>query len=223
MRRLGVFGLVGLCLLSGLAMAGETVSTAVPSAPGRAPQSVKLSPLVIDELNGDLGYNNWQNQPDLLGFSVGRYDALRDNDRTRRAIDFRAEYRSGLSLLPLIAPQTFNGWDKTFQIRPMAGIEATSDGALYGFGGFVFDIFLTRNIFLSPNEVVGLYYRGNGKRLGSFVEFRSTFEAGYRFDNNMRLSASLGHISNAGLTSYNPGTEIISGHLYIPTDWVFGK
>lgn len=223
MRRLGLVLAFGMCLLSGVAAAGETVTTTTSSTPGRAPQSVNLNPLVIDEMNGDFGQSNWQNQPDLLGFSAGRFDALRDNDRTKRAIDFRVEYRSGLSLLPRIAPQTFSGWDKTFQIRPMAGIEATSDGALYGYGGFVFDIFLTKNIFLSPSEVVGLFYRGNGKRLGSFVEFRSTIEAGYRFDNNMRLSASLGHISNAGLTSYNPGTEIISGHVYIPTDWVFGK
>lgn len=135
----------------------------------------------------------------------------------------RAEFRSGYSMLRGIAPRTFAGWDKYVQIRPMVGVEGTSDGAVYGYGGFVLDIFLTPNIFLSPNEVVGLYYNGNGKRLGSVVEFRSTLEAGYRFDNNWRLSASFGHISNAGLGSKNPGTEILSGNLYVPTTAIFGE
>jgi lipid A 3-O-deacylase len=209
-----------LCLWAGMAHADNAV-VAAPAV--HTPQPVAMSPLVVAEMQGELGQDNWQRQPDLLGFSAGYYDALRHDDRAKKAVDARLEYRSGLSLLPLIAPQTFSGWDKTFQVRPMGGVEATSDGALYGFGGFVFDVFLTKHIFLSPNEVVGLYYRGNGKRLGSYVEFRSTMEAGYRFDNNMRISASLGHISNAGLSDYNPGTEIISGHDYIPTDWVFGK
>lgn len=202
---------------------GQDGAVAPARSPKTGPNAVEINPLLVAEQRGELGYAEWWHQPDLLGFSAGYYDALRDNDRTKRAVDFRAEYRSGLSLLPLIAPQTFSSWERTFQIRPMAGVEATSDGALYGYGGFVFDLFLTRNIFISPNEVVGLYYRGNGKRLGSFVEFRSTIEAGYRFDNDMRISASLGHISNAGLSAYNPGTEIISGNVYIPINWVFGR
>jgi lipid A 3-O-deacylase len=186
-----------------------------------AVQAEPVKPLRFDQ-SSELG-SSWWRQPDLLSFGIGRFDALRDNDRTNRAIDFRAEFRSGLSLLPLIAPQTFSGWDRYFQVRPMGGVEATSDGAMYGFGGFVYDVFLTPNIFLSPSTVVGLFYRGNGKRLGSFVEFRSTMEAGYRFDNNMRLSLSIGHISNAGLSEYNPGTEIIAGHVAIPTEWIFSR
>lgn len=163
----------------------------------------------------------WYNMPDLLGFSVGYYDALRNTPR-KSAVDFRAEFRSGISLLPKIW-SGFDGWDPYFQMRPMAGVEATSDGALYGFGGFMFDIPIGKHFFIAPNEVVGAYYRGNGKRLGSFVEFRSTLEVGYRFDNNLRIAASFGHISNAGLTQLNSGTEILSGNVYIPVNWVFGN
>ncbi|MGB4101816.1 MAG: acyloxyacyl hydrolase [Alphaproteobacteria bacterium] len=162
----------------------------------------------------------WYRQPDLLGFSVGYYDVLKNTPR-KTAADFRVEHRWGVSLLPKIW-SGFDGWEPYFQMRPMAGVEATSDGALYGYGGFVFDVFIGKHFFLSPNEVVGAYYRGNGKRLGSFIEFRSTMEVGYRFDNNMRISASFGHISNAGLTRLNSGTEILSGNVYIPVNWVFG-
>ncbi len=162
----------------------------------------------------------WYRQPDLLGFSIGYYDVLKNTPR-KSAVDFRAEHRWGVSLLPKIWAG-FNGWEPYFQMRPMAGVEATSDGALYGYGGFVFDIFIGKHFFLSPNEVVGAYYRGNGKRLGSFIEFRSTMEVGYRFDNDMRVSASFGHISNAGLTKLNSGTEILSANVYVPVNWVFG-
>ncbi len=164
----------------------------------------------------------WYKMPDLLGFSVGYYDVLKNTPR-KSAVDFRAEYRWGVSLLPKIAPVTFANWDPYFQVRPMAGVEATSDGALYGYGGFMLDIPIGKHFFIAPNEVVGAYYRGNGKRLGSFIEFRSTLEVGYRFDNNMRIAASFGHISNAGLTKLNSGTEILSGNVYIPVDWVFGE
>jgi lipid A 3-O-deacylase len=60
---------------------------------------------------------------------------------------------------------------------------------------------------LTPNFGPGLYGQGNGKKLGSYVEFRSTFEGGYVFDDGSRLVASFGHTSNAGLTKKNPGTE----------------
>jgi len=211
----------GWCLVAGVVQA-QPQTMADPNGAARFPHPVAVNPQLAREMSGDLGRETWPKQPDLLGFSVGYYDALRNTPR-KEATDFRVEFRSGLSLLPMMAPQTFAGWDNVFQVHPMGGVEGTSDGALYGFGGFVFDIFLTQHIFLSPNEVVGLYYGGNGKRLGSFVEFRSTIEAGYRFDNNMRLTASLGHISNAGLTQHNPGTEIVSGNVYIPVDWVFGR
>lgn len=211
--------ILGLALLAPAAFAQVTLKEPELYVP-RTPQPVKVNPLVQEEWDTQEDLRHaWYRQPDLLGFSAGYYDMLGKDDT---AVDFRAEFRSGYSLLHGIAPRTFSGWDRYVQIRPMVGVEGTSDGAVYGYGGFVLDAFLTQNIFLSPNLVAGLYYNGNGKRLGSVVEFRSTMEAGYRFDNNWRLSASFGHISNAGLGSKNPGTEILSGNLYVPTAAIFG-
>jgi hypothetical protein len=102
-------------------------------------------------------------------------------------------------------------------------METTTRGQLYGFGGFAFDILLGRHIVLTPTEVVGLYYRGDGKRLGSFVEFRSTLEAGYRFTNEIRLTGFIGHTSNAGLTDLNPGANTVGGYVHIPVSMIFGK
>ena len=163
----------------------------------------------------------WYKMPDLIDFAVGGTDFDRVRDANNSA-DMRVEYRSGLSLLPKIA-SVFKNWDPYFQMRPMAGVEGTSKGALYGFGGFMFDVPIGRNFYVSENEAVGAYYRGNGKILGSVIEFRSGLEGGYRFDNNMRFGLSISHISNAKITRVNPGTEIASANVYIPVNWIFGE
>jgi hypothetical protein len=59
--------------------------------------------------------------------------------------------------------------------------------------------------------------------MGSFIEFRSTVEAGYKFDDASRLTVAYGHISNAGLTSVNHGAEILTLYYHIPVDKIFGK
>lgn len=201
--------IAGSCLLAGIARAQP------PAAPPLSDADSSVSASTHTERSP----RPWYDHPALFGLSAGYYEALRSNHRENRAADFRIEYRSGLSLLPLISPRIFSSWEPVFQIRPMAGLEGTSADALYVFGGLMFDLFLGPHLFISPNEVVGLYGRGNGKELGSAVEFRSTLEVGYRFDNAARISVSVGHISNAKLSAYNPGTELLSAHLYVPIDW----
>ena len=154
-------------------------------------------------------------EPATLGFSGGIYDVLHKDDSTK-AGDFRAEYRSGFDMLSL------GKWtNNTIAIRPFGGIETTTDGALYGLGGFVFDMVFWDHLVISPSEAVGLYYDGDGKRLGSAIEFRSTMEVGYKFNDASRLTAAFGHISNANLGTINPGTEILSIYYHIPVDKVF--
>ena len=161
------------------------------------------------------------NIPNLISLGVGWFD-FTTNTPQKEAVDFRLEYRWGTSLLP-ITNDYFKNWDKYFQIHPFAGVETTSRAQLYGFGGFVFDVLLGRNVVFSPNVAVGLYNMGDGKRLGSFVEFRSALEAGWRFDNEMRLTGFVSHISNAGLTDLNPGANTVGAYFHIPTSVLFGK
>ncbi len=159
--------------------------------------------------------------PNLISFGAGWFD-FNKNSPQKEAIDFRLEYRWGTSLLPMTSSY-FNSWNKYFQIHPFVGIETTSRAQIYGFGGFVFDVLLGRNVVISPNVAVGLYNMGNGKRLGSFVEFRSALEAGWRFNNEMRLTAFVSHISNAGLTDLNPGANTVGAYLHVPTTVIFGR
>jgi lipid A 3-O-deacylase len=151
--------------------------------------------------------------PDLVGFGGGYFDTLKNEPRNRAA-DFRLEYRFGDSLWPAV--------DEYVSIRPWAGVEFTSDGAAYGLGGILFDIPLGSSFTFTPNFGAGVYHDGDGKQLGSFWQFRSTAELSYRFSDQSRVAVSFGHISNAGLTDQNPGSEILSIYYQVPADWLFG-
>ena len=129
--------------------------------------------------------------PSFLTVGGGWYD-FNDNEQ---AAEFRIEWRS----------------QKMFWVfKPFVGAMATSDAAIYGYGGFLTDFYFGRRIVVSPSLAVGLYEDGDGKDLGSVIEFRSGLEVGWRFDDRSRLSAMIYHISNAGIDDNNPGTEVFS-------------
>lgn len=140
--------------------------------------------------------------PVFLRLAIGRYD-INDN---REAIEFRAEYQSDLKL---------------WIFKPYVGVMATTDGAAYGYAGFVTDFYFGRRIVVTPSIAAGLYHNGDGKDLGHVVEFRSSIELAYRFDNRSRLGISFYHLSNASLSEDNQGTEILSLNYSIPlnTGW----
>ena len=135
--------------------------------------------------------------PPFLAFGVGAFDILDDET----AADFRVEYRHD---------------QKLWIFKPWAGIEATSDGAVYGVGGILVDVFLGRRLVITPSFGVGAYADGGGKDLGSVLEFRSQVETAYRFDDRSRLGVASGHISNASIGDDNPGTEILTFYYSIP-------
>ena len=129
--------------------------------------------------------------PSFITIGAGWFDV---NDYLQVA-EFRVEWRS----------------DKSFWIfKPFAGAMATSDAAIYGYGGFLTDFYFGRRIVVTPSIAAGLYEDGDGKDLGSVLEFRSGLEIGWRFDNRSRLSAMIYHISNASIGDTNPGTEVFS-------------
>lgn len=141
----------------------------------------------------------------MLGFGVGYYDIFDEDD----AVDLRVEYRAGEPCF--------------WEIKPFAGGHITSDGGVYALGGLYGDINLSPEWTLTPSFGAGLYSDGDGKDLGHVVEFRTQLELGYNFQNGSRLSGGLAHISNAGLDSRNPGTEILSLNYYFPLSWITGK
>ncbi|CAK0763620.1 lipid A 3-O-deacylase [uncultured Gammaproteobacteria bacterium] len=162
--------------------------------------------------------------PSLISLSVGMYDQhvvdpgiiflKGSSDHRWEAVDYRGEYRFGKSLLPMLEPYA--------KLKPWVGFEGTSDGAIYGLGGILFDIPLGPIVF-TPSFGAGLYSSGGGKNLGAPVEFRTMIEVGYQFDNASRFSLGYSHISNAGITQLNPGANMISVYYHLPANLLFGN
>lgn len=136
--------------------------------------------------------------PDFLSVAVGAFDLVQDHNQ---AAEFRAEYRSD---------------KKIWIFKPFVGAMGTTDSAFYGYAGVLVDIYFGRRWVLTPNFAAGYYDKGNGLDLGHELEFRSSIELSYRFDNRTRLGVSFYHMSNASIGSDNPGTEVLSIVYSIP-------
>jgi lipid A 3-O-deacylase len=128
--------------------------------------------------------------PGLAALGIGDIDF----DHNHPAGELRGEYRFSQGI---------------FFIKPIVGAFGTSRHAVYAYGGLRADFVFLDHYVLEPNAAVGYYSPGNGKKLGSPVEFKTGLELAYRFDNAARLGIAFDHISNAGLTQTNPGTESI--------------
>jgi lipid A 3-O-deacylase len=135
---------------------------------------------------------------------VGLFDFV---DQDNEATQFGVEYR----MSPI-----------AYGFRPMLGANVTTDGSLYGYGGFAWDVPLIDNqLYLVPNFAAGAYAQGDGKDLGHALEFRSGIELMYQMVNTHRVGVAINHVSNASIGDKNPGAETILFHYGVPTDRLF--
>jgi lipid A 3-O-deacylase len=136
---------------------------------------------------------------DYLTGYVGWFDVTQQDDE---ATQLGLEYR-------------MTPWE--YGIRPTLGANITTDGSFYGYGGFNWDIELVNNqVYLVPNFMVGGYAQGDGKDLGSSIEFRSGIEIDYQFANASRVGVAFNHISNASIGDKNPGAETVLINYSMP-------
>jgi len=168
---------------------------------------LKFLTLFFILLNSSVGFSQGYDV-----FGLGIYDVKFDGSTSNNATDIRYERRFDNTLID-IGPEK----DNFFYLKPFAGVEYTSDSAFYLISG----IYLEDNIGdlitgkdnnwnFTPSFGVGYYDNGNGKKLGSKIEFRTTLEFSYQLSNKDRIGISFGHISNANIGDKNPGAEIIS-------------
>lgn len=140
-------------------------------------------------------------QNPLLVVSAGTWQTLRAPFRTE---EVDVDYRFGTDLI--------------WKIRPHVGLLVAGDGDYYGYGGFVADIDLTNHLVLTLNTAIG-GYGGGGYNLGSHFEFRNGAEVAYRFSNDWRIGFGFYHISNAGITRENGGSESALVTISAPMPW----
>ncbi len=156
--------------------------------------------------------------PAFVTFSVGVFDAF-DADNIRppdwdhntveygdRSLEFGVQYRSDYKL---------------WIFKPHAGAIVTGDSGKYGYAGLLTDVYFGRRFVLTPSTAVGAFHEGNGKDLGSVLQFRSGLELAYRFDSRARIGLGIYHMSNANLTDKNPGAESLTLNFSLPTNILF--
>lgn len=131
-----------------------------------------------------------EDKKDYITGYIGYFDVIRND---YNATQFGVEYRAR----PL-----------QYAIRPMIGVNVTTDKSVYGYVGLNWDAELIKDqLYLIPNFAAGLYRKGDGKELGGAIEFRSGIELAYQFQNSHRLGVAFNHISNASIYGHNPGSE----------------
>ncbi|MFO0996011.1 MAG: acyloxyacyl hydrolase [Alphaproteobacteria bacterium] len=142
--------------------------------------------------------------PSYLAFQFGVFDFVQDHNQ---AAAFALEYRNG---------------ERFWLFKPVVGLMGTSDGGAYGYAGIALDLYFGNRIVVRLGFAPGAYYRGNGLDLGSVLEFRSSGEIAYRFEDRSRLGITAFHLSNASTGRINPGVEVIMLSYSMPITKLFG-
>ena len=91
-------------------------------------------------------------------------------------------------------------------LSPITGALLTADSAAYIYTGVQAQYKLGRINFI-PSLAPGLYSKGDGKDLGHILEFKSELQISVDFVSNSQLGFSYNHLSNASLSTKNPGAN----------------
>ncbi len=149
---------------------------------------------------------------------IGIFDILCDDATDNNPIYFNYENRLDKALYD-IGPEE----DNFFYLKPLAGIQYTTDNASYFYAGIYLDDNLgelfnnkENRLTFTPSFGVGYFEEGSGKDLGSNIQFKTSLEVNYKLLNDNKIGVSISHMSNANIEELNPGAEIFSISYQIP-------
>ena len=146
---------------------------------------VSFSNLFADEINRNTN----------LTFYTGNFD-ITDEVGDDEATLFGVEHKNSD-----LFRNTFLG-----KFSPITGGFITDSGAAYLYTGIQGQYKLGPMNIL-PSFAPGYYEKGDGKDLGSVLEFKSEVKIGFDIFENSKLSYSYSHISNNDWGDTNPGTD----------------
>ena len=92
------------------------------------------------------------------------------------------------------------------KLSPITGFMMTADSASYFYTGVQAEYKIGK-LNLTPSFSPGLYSMGDGKDLGSPLEFKSELQLSVDLSPGTKLGYSQSHLSNAGLDDKNPGAD----------------
>ena len=142
-----------------------------------------LSPLKADESGNE------------ISFFTGTFDVI-DKEGDDKTSLFGIEHKN-----PDLFRDTFLG---TF--KPVTGGFITGNNSAYFYTGIEAQYGLGP-LKILPSFTPGYYEKGDGKDLGSVLEFKSELKVGLDIFENSKLSYSYSHISNNDWGETNPGTD----------------
>ena len=142
--------------------------------------------------------NNFLNAEETnkeISFYTGTFDVI-DKEGDDQTTLFGIVHKN-----PDLFRNTFLG-----KISPVSGGFMTGDNSVYLYTGIEGQYGLGP-LKILPSFTPGYYEKGDGKDLGSALEFKSEIKIGFDIFENSKLGYSYSHISNNEWGDTNPGTD----------------
>ena len=130
-----------------------------------------------------------------ISFYTGTFDVI-DKEGDDQTTLFGIEHKN-----PNLFRDTLLG-----KFKPVTGAFMTGDSSVYLYTG-VEAQYGIGPLKILPSFAPGYYEKGDGKDLGSVLEFKSEIKVGLDIFENSKLSYSYSHISNNDWGEANPGTD----------------
>ena len=130
-----------------------------------------------------------------ISFYTGTFDVI-DKEGDDQTSLFGVEHKN-----PNLFRDTFLG-----KISPVSGGFMTGDNSVYLYTGIEGQYGIGK-LKILPSFTPGFYEKGNGKDLGSALEFKSEIKVGFDIFENSKIGYSYSHISNNDWGERNPGTD----------------
>ena len=164
----------------------------LPGGSGRKERCIRSSQQV--KLNKkNLKNSNLPNKE--ISFYTGTFDLI-DKEGDDKTTLFGVEHKN-----PNLSRDTFLG-----KFKPVSGAFMTGKSSVYLYTG-VEAQYGIGPLKILPSFAPGYYEKGDGKDLGSVLEFKSEVKLGLDILENSNLSYSYSHISNNDWGDINPGTD----------------
>ncbi len=130
-----------------------------------------------------------------ISFYTGTFDLI-DKEGDDQSTLFGLEHKN-----PNLFRNTFLG-----KISPISGGFITGDSSVYLYTG-IEGQYGIGPLKILPSFSPGYYEKGDGKELGSVLEFKSEIKFGFDIFENSKIGYSYSHISNNDWGDSNPGTD----------------
>ena len=130
-----------------------------------------------------------------ISFYTGTFDVI-DKEGDDQTTLFGIEHKN-----PDLFRDTLFG-----KFKPVSGAFITGNSSIYLYTG-IEGQYGIGPLKILPSFTPGYYEKGDGKDLGSVLEFKSEIKVGFDIFENSKLSYSYSHISNNDWGDTNPGTD----------------